>query len=99
MPHGSAVYDYKIVRRKNEDHAVIGHTVGDSHRPAIGARSFLYLGGPVAPDEEIIDRPICTKGRTYEGDPIWLQEPGGQILSNEQVDEIIATGATVREGS
>jgi len=99
LPCGTTISGYKIVRRKYEEHEVVGHTVGNSQETAIGGRSFLYLGGHVAADEEIIDFATCTKMRSCDDEFVWLQEPGGQCLSDEQVDELIATGARVRVGS
>jgi hypothetical protein len=90
MPTGSCIWGYKIVKAKN----------GSSDEAAFGARSFLYFdGNHVSDDEVVIDFPTATKLPAVPGsgqDYIWLQEPGGQKLTDEQVDEIIASGAEYR---
>lgn len=89
MPTGSAVFGYKTIRR----------TSGSSREAAIGARSFLYRDGDyVAGDEEVIDYASVTKLPTRASGTIWLQEPGGQQITDEQVDVLIAYGAKWRVG-
>jgi hypothetical protein len=88
MPTGSAVWGYKTIRR----------TSGSSPDVAIGARAFLYRDGDfVANDEEIIDYASVTKLPTSDGGSMWLQEPGGQQVTHEQVDVLIASGASWRD--
>ncbi len=87
MPTGSAVWDYKTIRR----------TSGSSPDAAFGARAFLYRDGDfVSDDEEVIDYASVTKLPTPDGGTMWLQEPGGQTISDEQVDVLIAAGASWR---
>jgi hypothetical protein len=84
MPRGTAVWGYKTVRSRT----------GRSDVTAIGARSYLYFdGGFVGDDEQVIDFASVTKLPTPSGGLIWLQEPGGQTLTDAQVDEILASGA------
>lgn len=98
MPYGTTISDYKIVRRTHEEHEAVGHTTGSRRETAIGGRSSLYLGGHVAADEEVIDFPTVTKMTNCDSQFVWLQEPGGQTLTDDQVDDIVASGATVRLG-
>lgn len=87
MPTGTAVFGYKTVRR----------TSGSSPDAAFGARSFLYRDGDfVGADEEVIDFASVTKLPTPAGGTIWLQEPGGQAITDDQVDVLIAAGAEWR---
>src|SRR5689334_17790797 len=96
MPRGSSIWGYKIVRRK----------CGSSSKATWGGQSFAYYdGGFVADDEEVIDCPTATKMHDYSGgfgspgEDVWWQEPGGQAITDEQVDELVAAGAQVRLGS
>jgi len=85
MPSGSAVWGYKTIRR----------TSGSSPAAAFGARAFLYRDGDfVADDEEVIDYASVTKLPTPDGGVMWLQEPGGQVVTDEQVDVLVASGAS-----
>lgn len=39
-----------------------------------------------------------TGGWGAQGEDVWVEEPGGRVLSDDQVDRLITDGAAVRLG-
>jgi hypothetical protein len=90
MPRGSSIWGYKVIKS----------TVAETPGATMGSRSFLYRDGDlVADDEKVIDFASALKMHDYtggwgrQGEDVWIQEPGGQPLSDDQVDVILASGA------